>query len=136
MARFLPSQCAVPSHAHALKPGMHLIAEREPAVPRLVLVVCSDDQWLQVWHAVVRRAGHRSLPAPTMARARFLLGKVRPDMVLADAELADGRAPALIRAIRAVAALEQVRVVILGAVTAEEHRDLARDSLVHMREDV
>jgi hypothetical protein len=25
-------------------------------------------------------------------------------------------------------------VVVLGAVTAEEHRDLARDSLVHVRE--
>jgi hypothetical protein len=33
-----------------------------------------------------------------------------------------------------VAALEQVRVVVLGAVTAEEHRDLAHDSLVHVRE--
>jgi DNA-binding response OmpR family regulator len=69
-----------------------------------------------------------------MARALFLLGKVRPDLVLVDAELADGRAPALIRAMRVVAALEQVRVVVLGAVTAEEHRDLARDSLVHVRE--
>jgi DNA-binding response OmpR family regulator len=69
-----------------------------------------------------------------MARALFLLGKVRPDLVLADVELADGRAPALIRTMRAIAALEQVPVVMLGAVTAEEHRDLARDSLVHVRE--
>jgi hypothetical protein len=35
---------------------------------------------------------------------------------------------------RGVAALEQVRVVVLGEVTAEEHRDLARDSLVHVWE--
>lgn len=70
-----------------------------------------------------------------MARALFLLGKVRPDLVLTDAELVDGRAHVLIRAIRAVAALEQVRVVVLGAVTAEERRDLARDSLVRVRED-
>ena len=69
-----------------------------------------------------------------MARALFLLGKVRPDLVLVDAELADGRVPDLIRAMRGVAALEQVRVVVLGAVTAEEHRDLARDSLVHVWE--
>jgi DNA-binding response OmpR family regulator len=69
-----------------------------------------------------------------MARALFLLGKVRPDLVLVDAELADGRALALIRGMRVVAALEQVRVVVLGAVTGEEHRDLARDSLAHVRE--
>jgi DNA-binding response OmpR family regulator len=69
-----------------------------------------------------------------MARALFLLGKVRPDLVLADVELSDGRAPALIRAMRAMAALEQVQVVMLGAVTAEERRDLACDSLVHVRE--
>jgi DNA-binding response OmpR family regulator len=69
-----------------------------------------------------------------MARALFLLGKVRPDLVLVDTELADGRALALIRGMRVVAALQQVRVVVLGAVTAEEHRDLARDSLVHVRE--
>ena len=101
---------------------------------RLVLVVCSDDQRLQARQAAVRRAGYRSLPASSMARALFLLGKVRPDLVLVDAQLADGRAPALIRAIRVVAALEQVRVVVLGAVTADEQRDLARDSLVHVRE--
>src|SRR5438128_1388918 len=112
----MPSVCAVPSYA--LKPGTRVIAEREPAVPRLVLVVCSDDQWLQARHAVVRRAGHRSLPAPTMARAVFLLGKVRPDLVLTDAELSDGRAHVLIRALRAVAALEQVPVVVLRAGTA------------------
>ncbi|HKO24614.1 MAG TPA: hypothetical protein VJY65_07715 [Chloroflexota bacterium] len=101
---------------------------------RLVLVVCSDDQRLQAWQAAVRRAGPKTLPASSMARALFLLGKARPDLVLVDAELADGRAPALIRAMRGVAALEQVRVAVLGAVTAEEHRDLARDSLVHVRE--
>jgi PleD family two-component response regulator len=128
MARFMPHLCVVPSQVP--RP----IAEREPVVTRLVLVVCSDDQRLQARHAVVRRAGYRSLPASSMARALFLLGKVRPDLVLVDAELADGRAPALIRAMRGVAALEQVRVVVLGAVTAEEHRDLARDSLVHVRE--
>src|ERR671936_2122232 len=110
------------------------IAEREPVVTRLVLVVCSDDQRLPARQAVARRAGDRSWPASSMARALFLLGKVRPDLVLVDAELADGRAPALIRAMRGVAELERVRVVVLGAVTAEEHRDLARDSLVHVRE--
>ena len=101
---------------------------------RLVLVVCSDDQRLQARQAAVRRAGPKALPASSMARALFLLGKVRPDLVLVDAELADGRTPALIQAIRAVAALEQVRVVVLGAVTAEEQRDLARHSLVHVWE--
>ena len=35
---------------------------------------------------------------------------------------------------RGVAALEQVRLVVLGVVTAEESRDLARDALVHMQE--
>src|SRR5437764_11773919 len=120
--------CAVPSQAP--KP----IAEREPVVTRLVLIVCSDDQCLPARQAVVRRAGYKSLPASSMARALFLLGKVRPDLVLVDAELADGRAPAFIRAIRGVAALEPGRVVVLGAVTAEEQRDLARDALVHVRQ--
>ena len=101
---------------------------------RLVIVVCSDDQRLRARQAVVRSTGPKALPASSMARALFLLGKVRPDLVLVDAELVDGRAPALIRAMRGVAALEQVRVVVLGAVTAEEHRDLARDALVHVRQ--
>jgi DNA-binding response OmpR family regulator len=69
-----------------------------------------------------------------MARALFLLGKVRPDLVLVDAELADGRAPALIRAMRGLEVLEQVRVVVLGAVTAEEQRNLAHDCLVRVQE--
>jgi PleD family two-component response regulator len=128
VARFMPRLCAVPSQAP--RP----IAEREPVVTRLVLVVCSDDQRLPARQAVVRRAGSRALPASSMARALFLLGKVRPDLVLVDVELADGRALALIHAMRGVAALEQVRVIVLGAVTAEEHRDLARDPLVHVRE--
>jgi PleD family two-component response regulator len=124
----MPRLCVVPSQVP--KP----IAEREPVVTRLVIVVCSDDQRLQARQAVVRSTGPKALPASSMARALFLLGKVRPDLVLVDAELADGRAPALIRAMRGLAALEQVRVVVLGAVMAEEHRDLARDSLVHVRE--
>jgi DNA-binding response OmpR family regulator len=69
-----------------------------------------------------------------MSRALALLAKVRPSLVLTDAELADGRAHALIRAMRAVAALEEVRVVVLGVVTAEERHDLADDYYVHVRQ--
>jgi len=50
---------------------------------------------------------------------------VCPALVFTDAALADGRAGALNRALRAVPALEEVYVVVLGRVTPDEGYDLA-----------
>jgi hypothetical protein len=98
----------------------------------LILVVCSDDQRRGAWQVAVRRFARWAVPAPTLHRALVLLNTVRPALVFTDAELADGRAVALIRAMRAVPALEQVRVVVLGRVTPDEVHDLAGDPYVHL----
>ena len=98
----------------------------------LILVVCSDDQRCGAWRAAVRRLGRWASPAPALNRALVVLNKVRPVLVFTDADLADGCAVALIRALRGVPALEQVRVVVLGRVTPDEGHDLAGAPYVDM----
>jgi CheY-like chemotaxis protein len=97
----------------------------------LILVVCSDEQRRAAWHAAVRRLGRWVVPAPTLNRALAVRNTVRPALVFTDADLADGRAVALIQAMRAVPALEQVPVVVLGRVAPDEGHDLAGGPYVH-----
>ncbi len=99
----------------------------------LILLVCSDDARLDARRHAVKRAGYWSLPAPSLDRALFLVGKIRPTLVLTDVEVADGRAPSLLRAIRTMAALEHVRVVIVGPLTPEEQSEVAADPHTHVR---
>ena len=99
----------------------------------LVLIITSDAQRRDTWHTATRSAGHHALPAHTLAQAIFLLGKVRPTLVVTDAELADGRVLALLRHLRAVESLTAVVVVVFGDVTAEEHEHIAADTLSHVR---
>ena len=96
----------------------------------LNLVVCSDEQRRGAWPAAVRRLGRRAVSAPTLDRALVVQNTVRPALVFTDADLADGRAVALIRALRAVSVLEQVCMVVFGLVTPDEGHDLAGDPYV------
>jgi DNA-binding response OmpR family regulator len=100
---------------------------------RVVLVVDSQPQRLDRWQRAVREAGWLPLPAPTVARARALLQKVRPHLVLSAAHLADGHSADLLRALRAAAQLDHVPLAVLGALRPEEHEALAGDPRVCMR---
>ena len=100
---------------------------------RVILVLCSDPDRLQARQTLIRRAGHLSLPAPTVAAAHRLLRKVRLALIITDAALADGRAPPFIRQLRALDHLAQVIVVVLGVLTAEEQHDLADDPYTYVR---
>lgn len=94
---------------------------------RIILIASSDPRRLQGRERAVRAAGYYALPASTLDRALALARKVRPAAVLADAGLDDGRAPALLRGLRAVAGLGQVGVVFLGSLTADERDQVAGD---------
>jgi hypothetical protein len=102
-----------------------LPAWRGQMARHLSFVVCSDEQRHGAWHAAVRRLDCWAVPVPTLNRALVVLNKVCPALVFTDAALTDGRAGALIRALRAVPALEEVYVVVLGRVTPDEGYDLA-----------
>jgi len=99
----------------------------------LVLIITCDAQRRDTWHAATRSAGHHALPAHTLDRARFLLGKVCPSLVLMDAELGDGHVLALLRHIRAVEPLTRVVVVVFGDLAPEEHEHIAADDRSHAR---
>jgi hypothetical protein len=96
----------------------------------LSFVVCSDEQRHGAWRAAVRRLGRWAVPAPTLNRALVVRNTVRLALVVTDADLTDGRAVALIRVLRAVPALAEARVVVLGLVTPDEGHDLAGDPYV------
>ncbi len=101
----------------------------------LILIVSADPDRLQTRHAAMRRAGYHALPAPTIAQALTLARKVRPSVVLADVVLADGRAPALVQALRAVEALRHVHVIVLGVPTVDEEDVVARDARTRVHQD-
>ena len=93
----------------------------------LVLVVSSDPDRRAATAAVVRAASHRPLAADTGRRALVLLGEVRPALLLIDAALADGRAVALLQALRRVPVAAHVPVVVRGPVTLDEQHRIADD---------
>ena len=95
-----------------------------------ILIATSDAQRLSAWHGLVRRAGDWPLPAPTLTRALWWMRKIRPAVVLVDAGLTDGRAAVLLSAMRALPRMGDAPVVVLGALTAEEHAQVAHDPYV------
>lgn len=103
----------------------------------LVFIVSSDERRLRTREALARDAGHLALVAPSVARTLFLLQKVRPSLLIADAALTDGRAGALVERVRAVPLLRDLRIIVLGNATPEERRQMARDGHIHLerRED-
>ncbi len=102
-------------------------------VRHLVLILASDMHRRAAWHAATRNAGHHALSAHTVERAIFLLSKVRPTLVVTDAELTDGRVLALLRHARAVEPLSAMLIVVLGETTPEEREHITADDLSHVR---
>ena len=99
----------------------------------VVLVVSSRPARLDVRQEVVRRAGHWPLPASSIRRASFLACKVRPSLVLVDADLVDGRAVAFLAALRGVPALAAVCFIVLGELTPAEQDVVAHDLHARVR---
>ncbi len=99
----------------------------------LVLLLTSDTQRRAAWRTATRSAGHHALSAHTLERAIFLLSKVRPTLVVTDAELTDGRVLALLRHVRAVEPLSAVLIVVLGETTPEEQEHIVADNRSHVR---
>jgi DNA-binding response OmpR family regulator len=99
----------------------------------VVLVVSSRPARLDVRQEVVRRAGHWPLPASSIRRALFLACKIRPSLVLVDADLVDGRAVALLAALRTVPALAAVCLIVLGELTPGEQDVVAHDLRARVR---
>ena len=96
-------------------------------VVHLILIVSADPGLRQARRQALRRAGYHVLPAAGLRHALMLVGKVRPSVVLADADVGDGRAIALLQALRAVEALRGVHVIVLGSVPRAEQAQLADD---------
>jgi len=93
----------------------------------LVLLVSADAEKLRRRHSAARTAGYYVLSTDTADHALMLARKTRPSVVLADADLSQGRALTLLQALRDVEPLQRVHVIVLGAPTPEEHIYIARD---------
>ena len=106
-------------------------------VIHLVLIVSVDQERLQRRHQMVRGAGYHAMPALGADHALTLARKARPSIVLADADLGDRRALALLQALREFEALRGVRVVLVGVLTPEEHAHVESDlhAQVHHADD-
>jgi len=104
-------------------------------VIHLVLIVSADAERLRRRHRLVREAGYHALPALAVGHALALARKARPSVVLADADLRDERALALLLALRELEELRQVHVVLVGVLTPEEHAHLARDPHARAHDD-
>jgi len=81
---------------------------------RAILVVSPIPVQLEAWRAAVRRAGCLSLEASTVERARALLLKIRPSLILISASLAASGA-SLVAAVSENPVLSTVPVVVMGA---------------------
>lgn len=92
----------------------------------VILVVSAAPQRRRDWQAAVRRAGHLPLTAASLRRAQELMQWIRPALVLADAALPDGRAATLFQALASATPRRHVPMVLHGALTSEEHAQLAR----------
>jgi len=97
----------------------------------LVLVVSSHPARQATSAATVRAAGYWPLAADTARRALALLDELRPAVILTDAALIDGRAVALLHALRHIPDLARVPVVVRGPLTLDEHHCLANDVAAH-----
>ncbi len=95
----------------------------------LILVVSSDPERLHGYRATARAAGFYALPAPTLDRSIALARKVRPSLVLVDAGLDEGRALAVVGALRAAPRPDkkQAPVVVVGELTDQERDQVSGD---------
>ncbi len=88
---------------------------------------------MEVWQTAIQRVGYLSLPAPTASRALYLLHKIRPALILLDAEPNEIDLPALLRDVRAIPSAETTPVLLLG-VPPRDHATITRDPHVVVRQ--
>ncbi len=89
---------------------------------RVVLLITAEHE--DAWQTVVRNAGYLPLPAPTISRALFLLNKVRPAVILLDAQVAGSEILSAVHELRLAPAVETVPLVVLGTLSREQHAAL------------
>lgn len=90
-----------------------------------MLIASSAPVRLEALRQSVRGAGFFPIATPTTRHALFLLTKVRPALILADAQLQDGDASAFLRELRRLPLIEEVPLIVLGTTraAAPEARD-------------
>ncbi len=104
-------------------------------VIHLVLIVSTDLEQLERRHRLVRGAGYYVMPARAVDHALALARKARPSVVIADADLGDKRALALLHALRELEPLQGALVILLGVLTAEERAYVAADPHAQVHHD-
>lgn len=100
----------------------------------VILAVSPDHDILARRQALARSRGWWTLGAGGVQRALSLLRKVRPTVVLADADLPDGRIADLLAQMRAVPPLANVPVIVLGSLALGDRRAVERDPYAHRGE--
>jgi two-component system, cell cycle response regulator DivK len=97
--------------------------EREHTEPPLVLIVDDNEKNRRLARDVLRRAGFRTLEAPTGAEGIALADEQLPDVVLLDLRLPDMDGTDVARALRGTARTAQLPLVALSALRAEDTRE-------------
>lgn len=93
----------------------------------VVLIVSADPRRLQECQDIVREMGQLALVAATVDRAGECLSKIRPNLLLVDAQVGADRGLRLVDEMRSIPALVHVPVIVNGALTPAEERQLERD---------
>ena len=91
-------------------------------VAQVVLLVSADAACRAHWSALVRRAGHWPLEAATVERAVAYLHRVRPGLVVSEAQVGVERGLALRDDLRTIAPLHAILLVVSGPLTPAEAR--------------
>ena len=90
-----------------------------PASPPQVLVVEDDERNVALLSLALGQGGLEAAFAPTVARARELLGRGLPRVVLLDLRLPDEPGPVLAREIRAAPGGDEVTILAVSASVLE-----------------
>ena len=99
---------------------------------RVVLLITAEHE--DAWQTVVRTAGYLPLPAPTVSRAVFLLNKVRPAVILLDAQVVGSEPFNAIHELRLAPAVEAIPLVVLGTLSREQQAAALREPGVLIRQ--
>ena len=91
-----------------------------------VLVVENDAAARASYEGALRRAGHDIVAVGTIAEAWQSAHERRPDLVVLDCRLPDGRGIDLLRRWRGTALMEKVPVVVLATSSSPDARQAAR----------
>ena len=89
---------------------------------------------MQTWQTAIQQVGYLSLPADTADRALYLLHKIRPALILLDAEPNEIEPLVLLQDIRAIASAETTPVLMLGVPSPWDQAAMTRDPHVIVRQ--